>query len=168
MALTGAARRGAAWAALCVLAVTALAACSAVGSRGLGEPLGLDLTAADTIEVRRVVATPDVDDDHPPEERFDTPFGEYSLLTGSADAADLPELVDAVESAVYVDQGNVVYDLANPDYEVVFLGGGAEVGRLGYYLIEGLWGEYGVPGRWMDTEWQLIALTDALPVEFLG
>lgn len=148
--------------AVLAVAVSALVLSSGCGylDRGLDGPAGLDVARADRVEVRDVVA-PGEEGEHA--RQLPTPFGRYAHPVGVVPAAEADALVRAVGAARYIDTGNVTYDLANPDREVVFLDGEEVLARLGYYAELGTWGEYEVPGRWIDADWRLLALTIDLP-----
>lgn len=142
-----------------------LAACGSTG-QGSGQPADLPVSGAEVAEVRLVVAGQAEEGSMAGSERhLASSFGAYAEPAGTLTGPALEELVAAVADAEYIDTGNVVYDLANPDYEVVFLLDGEELARLGYYMQVGRWGEYGVPGRWLDERWRLLAITIELPRE---
>ena len=131
-----------------------------------GEPADLTVAGADVAEVRAV--TPGQPEDGSAagsEGQLVSSFGAYAEPVGTLTGQALEELVAAVADVDYIDTGDVVLDLANPDYEVVFLADGEELVRLGYYTQVGRWGEYRVPGRWMDENWRLLATTFDLPEE---
>lgn len=97
-------------------------------------------------------------------DRLPTGFGEYAFTVATiTDTAQVAALVDALDKARYIDTGGVVYDLSNPQYEVVFFAVDVELARLGYYLELGTWGRHEVPGRWLDDRWNLLAVTVELP-----
>jgi hypothetical protein len=141
-----------------------LAACGPAIQQGIGDPADLPVAEAEAAEVREVIAgSPPAASDGHDIDRLPSPFGAYGQPVGTVTGSVLEELAAAVAQAHYIDTGNVVYDLANPDYEVVFLSDGDELVRLGYYVQLGRWGQYEVPGRWMDDRWRLLAMTIELP-----
>jgi hypothetical protein len=145
-----------------------LVACGTTPNQGIGEAAGFPVAEADGAEVREVVpGSPLAASDGADPDRLPSPFGAYGQPVGTITGSALEELVAAVAQAHYIDTGNVVYDLSNPDYEVVFVSDGEELVRLGYYVRLDRWGEYEVPGRWMDERWRLLALTIELPDEDL-
>ena len=149
-----------------VAAVLLLAACGV--EDGLGAPAGLDVAAADRVEVRGVAAWDPDAQEVAEADRLDTPFGEYAWVVGAiTDAGELAPLVKAVDEARFIDTGGWMYDLANPDAEVVFFHGDTELARLGYYQVLSAWGADEVPGRWLDEQWRLLALTIELPAELV-
>lgn len=162
-----------------------------VESAGLGRALELPVEATDRIEVRQVLV--DGLDPEGAEEgagsdgggqdgngqdgngqdgnRHDggaehpTPFGRSAATIGVLlpDDAGFGDLVAQVAEVRRIETGNVTYDLANPEVEVIFLDGDQVLARLGYYLEVGVWGEHAVPGRWADEQWRLLAMTTELP-----
>jgi hypothetical protein len=150
---------------------------------GLGRSADLPVEAADRIEVRQVLvdgldeaAAAAGDDRRSADgsepsgaEEHATPFGATAITLGALhpDDAAFIDLVAEVAQVHRIETGEVVYDLGNPDVEVVFLDGDRVLARLGYYLDAGSWGEYGVAGRWMDDEWHLLAMTTELPAGVL-
>ena len=139
----------------------ALAGC---GAPGLGEPANLGVDGADRIEVRKVVPVPSDEIAVDEADRLATGFGEFAFTVATiTDAAQVAALVDALDDARYIDTGGLVYDLSNPQYEVVFFAAEAELARLGYYVELGNWGRHEVPGRWLDDRWLLLAVTAELP-----
>ena len=143
-----------------------LAACGV--EDGLGAPAGLDVADADRVEVRGVAAWDPGADKVAETDRLDTGFGESAWAVGAiTDAGELAPLVRAVDEARFIDTGGWAYDLANPDAEVVFFRGDTGLARLGYYQVLSAWGADEVPGRWIDEQWRLLALTVELPAELL-
>ncbi len=152
-----------------VLGALLLAGCTAVGgtlAAGLRPPAEVPVAEADRVEVRRVLAwgaeAPEGEDAQP------SPFGELSLHVGWLEPAEVPALAADVSRAHVIDTGGTVYDLTGPRLEVVFFEGGTELARLGYYDEVYRWGDYEVPGRWLDDDWTLLALTTALPERFVA
>lgn len=141
------------------LVVPALALAVLVGCRpGIGEDAGVAVAGADHIEIREV----------PPGAFFP---GEGTDEVGAVHATlrhpdDVEPLVDALDGAAYIDLGRVVYDLVEPDYEVVFFDGDAVLARLGYYEDVYRWGEWRVQGRWLKGG-DPLAVTEPLPAEAL-
>ena len=149
-----------------VAAALLLAACGV--EDGLGAPAGLDVADADRVEVRGVAAWDPDAPEATEADRLDTGFGEYAWLVGAiTDAGELAPLVQAVDEARFIDTGGWAYDLAIPDAEVVFFNGDTELARLGYYQVLSAWGADEVPGRWIDEQWRLLALTVELPAELV-
>lgn len=154
---------------LCLTAV-ALTLAAGCGEPGIGGLARFGVADSDRVEVRRVFWDPDELESRSAETSA-TPFGAGSILTGSTtDPAEVERLVTAVSEARYIDTGNVVLDLANPDFEVLFFEEDRLLTRLGYYAESiGPWGEHEVPGRWMEPgqHWRLLTLTIELPAHLM-
>jgi len=147
-----------------VLGALLLVGCAAVGGAlgvGLGPPAEVPVAEADRVEVRRVLISgteaPESGDPQP------SPFGELSLHVGWLEPSEVSDLIPDVSQARFIDTGTTVYDLVNPRLEVVFFEGETELARLGYYDEINSWGDFEVPGRWLDADWTLLALTTVLP-----
>lgn len=136
----------------------------------LGPEAQLPVAGTDLVEIRRVVSGPDDAPEDAGADQLPTAFGRYAVHVAALTDADdgFEDLVTAMVEARYVDTGGVVYDLSNPDYEVVFFQGDEALANLGYYEELGPWGKYDVPGRWMDEDWGLLAVTTELPADLLG
>lgn len=152
-------------AAIAVSAVALASSCSYLDG-GVDGPASLGVSGADQVEIRQVLDPGDPGDPGGYSQRLPTPFGEYTYLVATLSAAEVETLTQAVGAARYIDTGGVIYDLANPEYEVVFFQGAHVLARLGYYTELGTWGEFEEPGRWIDSEWRLLALTTELPRRF--
>lgn len=155
-----------------------------VETLGLGRSADLAVDTTDRIEVRQVLveglarpAPAPGDDQRPGDgaepgggEEHPTPFGSSAVTTGilRPDDPGFSDLVAEVAEVHLIDTGEVVYDLGNPDLEMVFLDGEQVLARLGYYRDAGSWGEHGVAGRWMDEQWRLLALITELPAHVSG
>ena len=148
--------------AVAVCAVALSSSCSHV-DRGVDGPASFGVSGADRVEVRQVVDPSDPDEPGGSSQRLPTPFGEYTYRVGTVPAAAVETLTGAVGAARYIDTGGVTYDLANPEYEVVFFRGTHVLAHLGYYTEISTWGEFEEPGRWIDCDWRLLALTTELP-----
>jgi hypothetical protein len=152
---------------------------------GLGRASDLSVETTDHIEIRQVLVKGLDRPEHPSGDEAATsgeaeadrgalqreaghhasPFGSSAVTIGVLlpDDAGFADLLAEVAEVRRIDTGNVTYDLANPDIEVVLLDGDEVLARLGYYREAGRWGEYAVPGRWMDEQWRLLAMTTELP-----
>lgn len=156
-----------------------------VETLGLGRAAELPVQTTDRIEIRQVLVdgldrpAPDPGEGDAPSDEIApssgsgpnagpdhaTPFGSEAVTIGTLlpDDPAFADLVAEVAEVHRIDTGNVVYDLANPEVEVVFLEGDEVLARLGYYHEGGAWGEHAVAGRWMDEQWRLLAMTTELP-----
>lgn len=123
---------------------------------GIGEPADLEVAEVDRIEVR------EGGDAWPTPSRPEA-WEEAEVVAELTDAAHVDALIEALEDARYIDTGAVAYDLMPPEYQVGFLQGDELVERLGYYDRVTDWGEHEVPGRWVTEDWDLVAVTEALP-----
>ncbi|MCC5952805.1 MAG: hypothetical protein JJU45_12000 [Acidimicrobiia bacterium] len=131
---------------------------SAAEQPGLGEPAELNVAGADRIEIRH--------GGHGP--------GDLEVWRESDTVAELinPQqvgpLVESLATARFIDVGAVDYDLVPPDYQVGFYRGDELLERLGYYELISPWGEHPVPGRWVTDRWELLAVTEELPIPDRG
>ena len=132
-----------------------------------GDAALVPVQGTDRVEVRMVASPEERSSDDaaadPEAKRHLTPFGRYAVTVGSIEDDTLDELLAAVVDATYLDTGDITYDLANPDYELIFLRNGEELARLGLYEQPS-----GVGTRWMDEDWVLLDMSFTLPAVILG
>ena len=132
-----------------------------------GDSAVVPVQGTDRVEVRMVASPEQRSSDDaaadPGVKRHLTPFGRYAVTVGSIEDDTLDELLAVVVDATYLDTGDITYDLANPDYELIFLRNGEELARLGHYTQPS-----GVGTRWMDEDWVLLDMSFTLPAVILS
>lgn len=138
---------------------------AAAGQDGIGEPVGLDVERTDRIQIRDVPRDP-----WPPwtpAERAAAGLEQGELIGELTDAEAVAAIVEALDDAHRIDLGDLAYDLAPPDREVVLLEGDEVLERVGYYDQLGPWGEHRIEGRWLHG-WDPLTLTVALLEQLTG
>lgn len=132
-----------------------------------GDGAVVPVQGTDRVEVRRVASPEERSSDNaaadPEAKRQLTPFGRYAVTVGSIEDDTLDELLAVVVDATYLDTGDITYDLAHPDYELIFSRNEEELARLGHFTHPS-----GVGTRWMDEDGALLEMSFTLPTGILS